>query len=200
MQEITQLVQLYKIYEGLNIGIFDRQLPENTVLKIGHKTSDGNYRPGKWDDTRNQKICDEIEINDKLLNFPKEEWLAVLVHQMIHQWQYDHGNQKTTKHYHNQEYVKKAAGIGLIIKTGYENEQSIDHNGKFMQVIQNLDSELILKPRNVISQVTEESKNGKKKKYTCPSCGFNSWAKPGATNICCNCNGSVKQMIEQIKS
>ncbi|BAY27191.1 hypothetical protein NIES2100_70130 [Calothrix sp. NIES-2100] len=197
MQETEQSFRLFNIYNHLRINIFDGKLPEDTVLKIEYRAeSDGVYRPGKWDDTQNQKVLDEIKINEKLLILPKEELLTALVHQMIHQWQFHYGSRKTARHYHNREYVQKAASIGLIVEPD-SSEQSIDPNGKFMQVSQGLDCELILKPRNVISQSEAKPKSKGKEKYICPECGKIMYGKSGMTDSFCGCNGSWKQMIEQ---
>lgn len=199
MKSTDQLENLKDIYGCLNQSLFDGQLSDEIYLAVGHIKTDGIYLYDKWDDEKNPEHYDEILINENLLNQSKEAWLAMLAHQMIHKWQHDFGNQKPRKHYHNKEYVEKAASIGFIIKCGEPNEQLIDSNGKFMQAIQTVDVSLILKPRNVSSQLSQENKSGNKSKYTCPSCGFNSWAKPGVTNICCDCNGSVKKMTEQVK-
>lgn len=201
MQGVTLAAQLFNIYNQLNKSLFDGKLPEGTVLKVAHKTYNGHYRPGKWDETKEQEECDEIEINEKLLsNSSKERWLIVLLHQMLHQWQYYHGKESPSDSYHDKEYVEKARSIGLTIdKPGQKIKESINSNGKFMQVIKNLNFELTILPRNVKSQSDKERKSKGKEKYTCPSCGFNLWAKTGASNICCSCNGTIKQMIEQFE-
>ncbi|MBD2208204.1 hypothetical protein H6G33_38105 [Calothrix sp. FACHB-1219] len=199
MKSIEQSIQLTGIYRDLNNSLFDGQLSNQIYVGVGYTKGNGIYLHSKWDEKNNINHDDQILVNENLLNESKEIWLSVLVHQMIHKWQHDFGSQKTLRHYHNKEYVEKAASIGFIIKSGESSEQSTELNGKFMQVIQTIDVEDLAKPRNVSSQLGQESKSGVKAKYTCPECGFNSWAKPGVTNICCNCNGSVKKMIEQIK-
>ncbi|MBD2611521.1 SprT-like domain-containing protein [Nostoc punctiforme FACHB-252] len=198
MKSITQAFEMSQIYNYLNKELFDNKLEENLILGLRHSLgTEGSFLHGKWDDSKQKSSHHEILIDENLLNEEREYWLAVLVHQMVHLWQYQYGNNKPTKHYHNEEFANKMQSIGLIIHTGYPNKQSINPDGKFMQVAQGLISSqeelLSLKPRNASAQLGDnQSKNGKKFKYSCPKCNASVWGKFGLSINCGICDKSME--------
>ncbi|BAY79064.1 hypothetical protein NIES25_55460 (plasmid) [Nostoc linckia NIES-25] len=197
MQAIHQSMQLNQIFNYFNRELFDKKLEENLVLGLAYKLqAGGSFLHDKWDDSK-LKSYHEILIDENLLNEEKEYWLAVLVHQMVHLWQHQYGSNKPRKHYHNEEFASKMQSIGLIIHTGYPNEQSINPDGKFMQVVQGLinsQQELVsLRPRNASAQLgNNQSKNGKKFKYSCPECNASVWGKFGLSINCGICDKSLE--------
>ncbi|BAZ51128.1 hypothetical protein NIES4103_37510 [Nostoc sp. NIES-4103] len=195
MKGVYQSMELNKIYIYLNRYLFENKLEDDIVLVLSYKLkTEGLFLHDKWDGSE-QKTYHEISIDENLLNENQEYWLAVLVHQMVHLWQYMHGRNKPPKHYHNEEFVNKMEGIGLKINSGYSNEQSINTDGEFQQVVQKLiDNEkelLLLKPRNAQVQLAT-SKNGKKFKYSCPDCNVSVWGKFGLSIDCGVCKKSME--------
>lgn len=175
MKGIEQSIHLRNIYEYFNRHLFNKELEENLVIGLGYKLkTEGSFIHDKWD--KDNKNYHEILIDENLLNEETEYWLAVLVHQMVHLWQYTYGINKPPRHYHNEEFVNKMQSIGLIIHSGYSSEQSINLDGQFMQIAKELivngDDLKLLKPRNVSAQLgNTSSKSGKKFRFICPDCG-----------------------------
>ncbi|MBD2201502.1 hypothetical protein H6G33_02645 [Calothrix sp. FACHB-1219] len=194
MKSIEQSKQITKIYHDLNKSLFDDQLASEIYVGVGNIRTDGYYIHSKWDEKTNTNHDDQILINENLLNESKDIWLSILTHQMIHKWQHDSGSQKPSKHYHNKEYVEKAKSIGLIMKCGDRSEQSIDPDGKFMQAIKTIDVEDLAKPRNVISQLSKESKNGKRFKFVCLKCGQTT---DGKFDLKVDCHYCKELMVQQ---
>jgi hypothetical protein len=127
---------------------------------------------------------------------------------MVHLWQH-HFGKPPRKSYHDKEWARKMREIGLIPtatgeiggkETGQKMSHLIDETGKFKHACQSL---LASNPAILYSDRTlEEDKVRKKKlasktKYTCPSCGLNAWAKPGAPLVCGNCQVPMQSETEE---
>lgn len=117
---------------------------------------------------------------------------------MIHLWQFQYGTKGKMEHHHNKEYVSKADEIGIIIKCGRENEQELKADSLLMSAINKLPKILLLKPRNVASQLNKEGKSGKRFKFVCPECGHSCLAKYDSSFICGKCHDNSKKIIYYI--
>ncbi|BCL38350.1 SprT-like domain-containing protein [Nostoc sp. MS1] len=198
MQGIEQAIYLRNIYDHFNRYLFDHQLENKIYLGFSYKLrTEGMFLHDKWDDSKKQSYH-EILVDENLLNEDSIYWLAVLVHQMAHLWQHQHGLKKKTKNYHDKEFVDKMQNLGLIIESGYSNEQSINHDGLFMQVAKELidkgDDLRLLKPRNVAAQLDNPlSKNGKKFKFICPECRQGVEGKYSTNVKCGDCDKKMER-------
>lgn len=77
------------------------------------KRLDGLYRTETCHPTTKHKVI----INSRRLNRPSWVILQVLFHQLLHQWQEQHGR-PGRQNYHNREFRDKAASFGLQISPG----------------------------------------------------------------------------------
>jgi hypothetical protein len=66
----------------------------------------------------------------------------------------------------------------------------IDEAGNFKRACQSLLAShpaILYSDRTLAEDKTRKKKLASKTKYTCPSCGLNAWAKPGAPLMCGDC-------------
>ncbi|GAA6621593.1 SprT-like domain-containing protein [Scytonema sp. NUACC26] len=195
MKAITQAGELFKIYHELDEKLFDGKLGSDIQVKVAPlRKTNISFVHHKWNGVGHPPDS-EILINEKLLVEPKETWLAMLVHGMIHFWQYKYGESKPPKHKHNKEFRLKAETLGLIIPDEYSSEQEITQDGKFMEVSKNIDVTSIDIPSDYAYQLEEKPKT-KLVTYTCPQCSTSIKSKPGIISICGNCIGDIPDWLQ----
>lgn len=200
MISVTQKSELHKVYSHLNKCLFSGMLTEDIYLQLAYSIqTEGLFIHDKHDNKRTGETRHNITIDENLLNEPNNYWLIVLVHQMIHLWQFQYGKQVPAKHYHNKEYVKKALEIGIIIQQSESNEQEIKEDSLIIYAINNLPEVNLLLPRNVSSQLNSSSKNGKKYTFTCPNCNSRVFAKYDSLDICGVCHQTTGEIIYRVR-
>jgi len=123
---------------------------------------------------------------------------------MAHVWQQAHGK-APRRSYHDRQWAGKMREIGLQPSStgeegGKETGQSMSHyiipDGRYAKAYAKLAAQgFTLHWQSV--PVTEQGRGKKssKTKFTCPHCGQNAWAKPGAHLICGECYDGGKGHI-----
>ena len=138
--------------------------------------------------------------------------LSTLVHEMVHVWQETYGN-PSRRGYHNQEWAAKMREIGLQPTTtgepgGRETGQAVTHfiipGGTFALSFAKLAvTGFRLHWQSLPAMGQGRAKKSSKTKFTCPECGQNAWAKPGALLVCGVCynqgEGETHLMCAQSK-
>jgi predicted SprT family Zn-dependent metalloprotease len=195
-------------YDFFNMELFSGALPPCLITVQRKKGSFGYFSGERFQNTANQKeITDEIALNPThFATRPPAEVLSTLAHEMVHLWQHHFGS-PPTKSYHDKQWARKMREIGLIPtatgeiggkETGQKMSHLIDETGSFKRACQSL---LASHPAILYSdRALEEDKVRKKKlasktKYSCPSCGLNAWAKPGAPLVCGECQLPMQSEI-----
>jgi hypothetical protein len=122
--------------------------------------------------------------------------LSTLVHEMCHVWQETYGN-PSRRGYHNREWAAKMREVGLQPTStgkpvGMETGQAVTHyillDGRYTQAYTKLAATGFQLHWQSISYAGQGSaKKSSKTKFSCPECGQNAWAKPGALLICGVC-------------
>ena len=119
-------------------------------------------------------------------------------------WQQAHGK-APRRSYHDRQWAGKMREIGLQPSStgeegGKETGQSMSHyiipDGRYVKAYAKLAAQgFTLHWQSV--PVTEQGRGKKssKTKFTCPHCGQNAWAKPGAHLICGECYDGGKGHI-----
>jgi hypothetical protein len=91
----------------------------------------GHYKAGAWvlDEGQQVKEADEIVFYaDLCLGAGIKEIIHTLLHEMIHQWQANHGNPpKGRKNYHNREFHHEVRRVGLL--SDFNDEAGHTHDG-----------------------------------------------------------------------
>jgi hypothetical protein len=120
--------------------------------------------------------------------------LSTLVHEMAHVWQETYG-EPSRRGYHNRQWAEKMREIGLQPTStgepgGMETGQSMTHyilpEGRYAKAYAKLAMTGLALHWQSIPAV-RRAKKSSKTKFSCPVCGQNAWARPGASLICGAC-------------
>ncbi len=198
---LEQFAKYQAAYDYFNHKLFRKALcPCLLVFREGKKKGAsmvlGHFAPNRW--TKGKAACHEISLNPEALHLPFPETMSTLVHEMVHQWQHDHGDPPRAG-YHNREWAAKMNEVGLVPsdtgqpggkQTGQRMDHYIEPAGAFKEAIDVMPAKLQLPW--ITGGVTGEAKPKKdrnKVKYLCEECAINIWGKPGLHVICGECEG-----------
>lgn len=197
--------QLQQAYEHLNRNLFQGALPNCLITLQRRKRSYGYFAADRFGRT-DGSVTDEIALNPShFRSRPVAEVLATLGHEMVHLWQHHHG-QPGRGRYHNKEWAAQMKAIGLQPtdtgeEGGKETGDSVHHyilpGGRFERAVKKLTDRGYTitwteAPQPAASgdegsagtEGREQSKSGKRIKYTCPRCDLKAWAKHEAKLVC----------------
>ena len=132
------------------------------------------------------------------------EWHTVLVHNMVHLWQFVYGK-PSRNGYHNTEFSSKMEGIGLITfsigkqggkKTGQSISENINAAGLFLKAFKEI-PKTGFEYHPLPDSEDAKDKNANSVKYQCPLCADKVWGKPGIKIRCDTCD---KRFIQKNSS
>jgi predicted SprT family Zn-dependent metalloprotease len=108
--------ELYKsldfAYQHFNKHLFANTLPLVLFTLQRQKGTMGYFIPDRWTSTSG-KYCHEISINPAHMGSSRViDVMQTLVHEMVHCWQFCHGNPSRSG-YHNKEWAYKMIDVGL---------------------------------------------------------------------------------------
>ena len=168
----------------------------------------GHFAPNKWTNEEGKSVH-EIAINANCMTNGDPVFLfGILIHEMVHLWQQENGK-PTRGGYHNEEWMSACREVGLTPKGGGQTVSTeITPGGKAEAAIASLPEEAVFPwmsaemvggdvPTPKGPDAKPPVKSGIRSRFTCPICGLNAWAKPGA-NLVCGEDGSP--LVEQVKS
>jgi hypothetical protein len=132
---------------------------------------------------------------------------------MCHVWQQTHGK-PPRKGYHDRQWAAKMREIGLHPSStgepgGKETGQTVTHyilpGGRYAKAYAKLAAGgFQLHWQSVPASELARGKKASKRKFTCPACGQNAWAKPDALLICGECyddgEGDISFMLAEQES
>lgn len=185
-------------YAILNERFFESAL-SNIVISISPTPGTyGHFTPWKsWESEDGKKMC-EINMGAETINRPIENTIATLVHEMVHQYCYEHEIKDCSRGntYHNKRFKEEAEKRGLIIeyspRIGWSKTTPGDAIKKMVAdgVFDECEKEL----HRIASGLT---KPGKKKasstrKYLCPSCGCSVRATKEVHISCIDCDEEME--------
>lgn len=193
--------------EYMNRELFAGELPAVLITLQRRSHALGYYHHEAFADrSRADERVSEIALNpDHFAHQTDAEILATLAHELAHLWQFTYGR-PSRNGYHNAEWAGKMRAIGLEPKradgkpgvTGQKMCHAITTGGRFDQAAARFlaGSRLQWQARAETAEETQkkEKKTASKTKFTCPSCGQNAWAKPGAALMCLPCQ---EVMVEE---
>lgn len=142
---------LLRAFTCLNDDLFDGKLNRPMLyLTRSSKVIGGYFGKDKWVNDSGQ-VVHEIAINANMMgNRDIVQLMNILIHEMIHMWQYDYGK-PTRSGYHNAEFADKAESMGLEpkdLQTGKRTGQAVQthpvQSGAAAFAIANLPDEAIL--------------------------------------------------------
>lgn len=183
-------------YAWFNRDLFGGSLPGCLITLQRKNGARGYFSSERFHHRVAEAATDEIALNpDNFIGRTDKEILSTLVHEMVHLWQYRYGEPSRAR-YHNAEWAKKMEALGLMPSStgepgGKKTGQAMTHyilTGGLYDVSADALLSSGLRLRWQSKQMVGGSRAAKSKvKYTCPNCGQNAWAKPGANLLCGEC-------------
>lgn len=206
---IEQFSKYQAAYDYFNRKLFGGVLsPCLLVFREGKKKKNaivlGHFAWERWA-TADGTTTHEISLNPETLRRPLVDTWSTLVHEMVHQWQFDHGDPPRSG-YHDREWAAKMVQIGLVPsdtgepggkQTGQRMTHYIDQSGAFLAAVNTMPDSIKLPwaAGTGIEPGPKEPKEGEKEpksrnkvKYTCPGCKANCWGKPDLNVRCGECD------------
>jgi len=216
--------QAYSIaFKYFNEFLFDNTLPEVMLtLTRDENAIKGYYLKEAWHDDKGNVLA-EISLNANSMNDNVYFLLNVLIHEMVHLWQFTFGSPE--KGSHNEEFAQKCEELGLVFekdRTGPQVQTLIGPDGLAAFAVNSLPEAAIFPfmsqdkgtssppqwhpiPVPVPSESSppepppapppppEELRNN----YACPICGLLAKAKPGSHLICGLCNEPLVEEVQK---
>lgn len=144
LEHVQDYVTLSDCYDRFNESLFDGQLRGCVLTFEDRGQHCGYYRQCGFIERSGEERRDEICLNPKyfLSNTGDLELLQTLVHEQVHQWQFQFGK-PSLRTYHNREWADKMLSIGLVPSdtgrpggrmTGQKMADYPDENGRFLQI------------------------------------------------------------------
>jgi predicted SprT family Zn-dependent metalloprotease len=199
-------------FEFFNQRLFEGRLPYDVLITLQRRAnSKGYFLSDRFQGREDAATSShEIALNpDAFVGETDEQIASTLVHAMVHHWQHVDGKPGRDK-YHNREWAEKMKAVGLFPSStgavgGKETGQSVAHyiipGGRFEQAWSELadQSGFKLSWQSRPYDVGDGKRRQTRVKYTCPACGLNAWAKPGARLVCGNCSeGMAAAELEEL--
>ena len=196
---------LQQAYDFLNRELFSGSLPQVLVTLQRHARTYGYFSPQRFSGRIEKTSVHELALNpDGFAGRTDAMILSTLVHEMCHVWQQTHGK-APRKGYHDRQWAAKMKEVGLQPSStgeegGAETGQSMSHyilpGGRYEVAYAKLAATWFqFHWQSVPASGGGKAKKSSKMKFTCPQCGQNAWAKPGARLICGQCYEEAEEHI-----
>jgi hypothetical protein len=197
-----------RAYDFFNRELFAGSLPQVLVTLQWHANTRGYFAPLRFKGRIDKQSVHELALNpDNFTGRSDELILSTLTHEMCHVWQETHG-EPSRRGYHNRQWAVKMGEVGLQPTStgepgGMETGQSMTHyilpEGRYARAYAQLASSGYQLHWQSLPAVGSAKKSSKRK-FTCPECGQNAWAKPGARLICGVCFNDEEGSIHIMKA
>ena len=198
-----------RAYDFFNRELFAGSLPQVLVTLQRHANTRGYFAPLRFKGRIDKQSVHELALNpDNFTGRSEELILSTLTHEMVHVWQETYG-EPSRRGYHNRQWAVKMREVGLQPTStgqpgGMETGQAVTHyilpEGRYAKAYATLASSGFQLHWQSLP-ASGGKMNSSKRKFTCPECGQNAWAKPGARLICGGCfdegNGDICPMVAE---
>lgn len=206
--------ELQTAYQFWNEVLFDSALPP-CLITFQRKTRTYGYFSGQRFVNGKNETTDEIALNPVFFgSTPISEVMQTLVHEMTHLWQF-HFGKPGRRCYHNKEWASKIEELGLMPsstgfpggkKVGEKMAEYILPGGLFedkLKCLLSTDFSITWRDRfppdtTKLENPGEEKESlesrSNRRKYSCPKCSLNAWAKPKSRLICGECQNQLEDV------
>jgi hypothetical protein len=184
-----------RAYDFFNRELFAGSLPQVLVTLQRHANTRGYFSPERFKGRIDRQTVHELALNpDNFTGRTDAMILSTLTHEMCHVWQETYG-EPSRRGYHNRQWAEKMREVGLQPSNtgepgGMETGQSMTHyilpEGRYAKAYAKLAMTGLALHWQSIPAV-RRAKKSSKTKFSCPVCGQNAWARPGASLICGAC-------------
>lgn len=195
-----------RAFDWFNDKLFAGELPQVLVTLQRKANSRGYFHAEQFRGRLDPKHhTHEIALNPDTFDGRTDlEILSTLVHEMCHLWQQAFGK-PPRRCYHDREWAAKMRAVGLQPTStgepgGKETGERVTHlitpGGSFdIACTELLASGLRLSWQACPIPAGGRVTNQTRQKFTCPGCGVNAWAKPGAHLLCGDCTEEDGELI-----
>lgn len=202
--------QLEHIFNALNTDFFDGELPTPIITVQSKPGTYGHSSVAKvWQ--RPEDNAYELNIAAEVLNYPIEETLDTMIHEMCHLYCREHGIQEVSRggKYHNKRFKEVAEAHGLTcVRCGQYGWNTTPNDGLVAYALEKGWSEIRIGRSSLppmirlgaggTAQAGQQPEGGKRpsstRKLACPCCGQSVRATK-AVNILC---GDCMQKMEEV--
>ena len=202
---------LQDAYDYFNARLWRGTLPDLLITLQRRRGAGGSFAPQRFRERRRRdaaaeagpiRAVHELTLNpDAFTGRSDREVVAILVHEMVHTWQQEHGA-PSRRGYHNRQWATEMQRIGLYPSStgapgGRDVGQAMSHyvieDGLFATLWQELAaSTFVLRWESATvsnsRERTRAAQRASKTKYTCRRCRTRAWAKPGVQLVCGRCS------------
>jgi predicted SprT family Zn-dependent metalloprotease len=199
----AQFAAFEQQFTYFNDALFGGQLP-SCILNFSRQANTlGFFAPERWQHEEKGEVRHEISLNPShLASLHPGELASIIVHEMCHLWQWEFGQKKSRRGYHNEEWADKMEEVGLVptstgkaggSRVGQHVRHYVDLKGRrFFNAFVKMPTEYILpwscdEPEGRTRRGPQPASRNKVK-YTCLACGANVWGKPNMHVICGDCD------------
>ena len=204
---------LQDAYDYFNRALFGGGLPQVLITLQRRARALGYFSPDRFQ--RRGEIAEhvhEIALNPNgFAGNTDEEILSTLAHEMVHVWQKEYGAPGRGR-YHNRQWAQKMYDVGLVPSstgkpggaiTGDSMSHYVLEGGPYLTACREFlkcyrlvwESAVDADHNSDGEDETAGTKSPTRAKFTCPNCGLNVWAKPGARVDCHNCSAESREHI-----
>lgn len=199
---------LDRAFSHFNSALFSGVLPGALITLHDHPRARGYFRRKAFAHrTEAEAFTDEICLCPSThADRTDHDILSTLVHEMVHLWQFHHG-EPPRRCYHDREWAAKMEAVGLTpsdtgLPGGKRTGQSMTHyiieGGAFDIACRDLlATGWALQWEQPARQIASasgtkgtggESPKSTRRKFSCPQCGLSAQAKPAARLVCGGCS------------
>ena len=193
-----KLISLEAAFDMLNRSLFESALSKSVITISPTPGAYGHFTPWKsWKSADGEEYC-EINLGAETLDRPVVETIATLVHEMVHQWCYEHDLKDTSRGntYHNQVFKIEAEKRGLDISFDKRIGWSVTKPGDALLVMQRQgafkDCEIELHRLGSSRRVATGKAKSSTRKYVCPGCGMSVRATKEVNIVCGDCEKAME--------
>lgn len=198
---LSQPLKAFEVAYDLLIETFFESALSKSVITISPTPGAyGHFTPWKsWKGEGCEGYC-EINLGAETLDRPIENMIATLVHEMVHQYCYEHEIKDTSRGgtYHNKRFKIEAEKRGLVIgydkRIGYSPTKpgkrilAMVEQGKFDDCI----NELCRLGGARLGPRGGPAKASSTRKYVCPDCGMSVRATKEVRILCMDCEAQME--------
>jgi predicted SprT family Zn-dependent metalloprotease len=195
---------LQEAYDHFNTALFEGSLTEVFMTYQRRAHSAGYFAADRFAGRDAEFGRHELALNPDAFIGRSDEWItSVLVHEMTHVWQQQHG--KPSRGYHNKQWAAKMKAIGLQPsntgavggkETGKHMQHYVIPGGRFADTYAALAATGWKLNLESAHRPGEQKGPSSKTKFTCSSCGQNVWGKPDTAVICEPCGLKMRSACE----
>jgi predicted SprT family Zn-dependent metalloprotease len=173
------------------------------ILLHRHRSAFGYFWADRFGQNGSKTTVHEIALNPSHIRVRKpKETFSTLVHEMVHQFQQEHGKPPKGA-YHNKQWAEMMKDVGLYPSDtakpgGAETGRYVSHyivpEDPFCRAYEKFSKKYDM---SLFGDLPDAKKKGKGKtskfKFVCPECSQNAWAKVTAKLVCGDCEVDMEE-------